>query len=56
VHDAHWFSAFLIAASALRDEQNLPARVNMPIELRAGIIGCYSNAGIEGAVAHAETH
>ena len=40
VNDSHRLSPFLIIASALGDEQNLTARMNMPIQLRAGIIGC----------------
>ena len=48
----YWFAPFLIKTSAFRDEQNLPPRMNMPIEFCTGIVGCYSNAGIERAVTY----
>ncbi len=52
VNDSYWLSSFLIVSSAFRDEQNLTARMNMPIELCTGIINCLSNPGVKHAVAH----
>ena len=54
VNDSYWPSPFLIVASAFRDEQNLTAGMNMPIQLCAGIINGLSNTGIEGAVSGVE--
>jgi hypothetical protein len=54
VHDANRFSAFLVVAGALGDEQNLAAGMNMPIQLCTCVVGCQGNAGIERAVADVE--
>ena len=54
VNDACRLSSFLVVASAFGDEQNLTARMNMPIQLCTGIIGCHGNTGIERTVSYIE--
>lgn len=52
VDHLYWLSPFLIIASAFRNEQNLTTGMNMPIQLCAGIVGCYSNTGIERTITY----
>jgi hypothetical protein len=47
-------TSLLVIADAFGDDQDLPTRVDMPIELRAGIMGGDCNAGIERGVADVE--
>lgn len=54
VDHADWLSPFLIVASAFGDQQNLTARVNVPIQLCTGVINCLSNTGVEGTVSNIE--
>ena len=50
MNDLYGLSPFLVITRALGDEQNLTSSMNMPIQLCAGVIGGYSNRGIEGTV------
>ena len=52
VNHLYWLSPFLVKACAFGDEQNLTAWMNMPIQLCTGIVGCYSNTGIECTVTY----
>lgn len=47
---ANRLSAFLIITSAFGDQQNLTARMNVPIKLCSGTINGLSNTGVERAV------
>ena len=47
VNDLDRLPSFLVEAGSFGDEQNLTTWMYVPIELRTGIIGSYSNAGIE---------
>lgn len=50
MNDLYGLSPFLIKARAFGDKQNLTTWMNVPIQLCSGIIGCYSNTGIERTV------
>jgi len=51
-NDARGLPSFLIVAGTFGDQQNLTARMTMPIQLRASLIGCHGNTGIECTVAY----
>src|SRR5579863_3011334 len=54
MNDARRLASFLVVAGALRDEQNLTTRMNMPIQLCTCVVRRHGNAGIESAVSNIE--
>ena len=54
VHKLNRLAAFLIVATAFRDEEDLSARVNVPVELRAGTVDSLRNGRVEGGITHTE--
>ncbi len=54
VNDSHRLSPFLVIASAFGDEQNLTARMNMPIQLCTGAVTCLGDIRIKCGVSYIE--
>src|SRR5579863_6668615 len=53
-NDACRLTSFLVVSSALSDQQNLTARMNMPVKLCTRAVRRHGDAGIESAVSNIE--